>query len=99
MKDLLAMISGLERPKLLVRAARFGVDDYDRGRHLDRILKSETLPRTGPAILRLLEREAALEDRRTSAAADYSVAQHIEVLIALMGEARILRAAHLPTAP
>ncbi len=99
MKDLQAMISGLRRPKLLVRAARFGVDEYNRSRHLGRILRSEALPRTGPAILRLLEIEAGLEDRRVAGAADYSVARHVEVLIALMGEARILRAMQTPAAP
>ena len=99
MKDLQAMISGLRRPKLLVRAARFGVDEYNRTRHLGRILRSEALPRTGPAILRLLEVEATLEDRRVAGTADYSAARHVEVLIALMGEARILRAMQAPVAP
>ena len=99
MKDLQAMISGLRRPKLLVRAARFGVDEYNRSRHLGRILKCEALPRTGPAILRLLEVEAGLEDRRVAGAADYSAARHVEVLIALMGEARLIRAIQTPAAP
>ena len=36
--------------------------------------------------------EAALNERRAQHAADYAVARHVEVLIALMGEARLLRA-------
>ncbi len=86
------MIAGLNRPRLLVRAARFGVDDYDRGTHLTRLLGAGHLPRTGEAIVRLIDLEADLNDRRTGAFADYSIARHVAVLIALMGEARLLRA-------
>lgn len=96
MQDLFGMINALNRPKLLVRAARFGVDEYSRDRHLSRILKQDALPRSGVAILKLLEIEADLEDRRTQKAADYSIARHVEVIIALMGEARVLRATTRP---
>ncbi len=86
------MIAALNRPRLLVRAARFGVEDYSRDRHLLRLLQCVSPPRPGEAILRLLDVEAAINARRLAAAADYSVARHVEVLIALMGEARIMRA-------
>lgn len=92
MQDLLGMIAGLNRPRLLVRAARFGVDDYDRRGQLPRLLACAGLPRHGEAIIRLLDLEAGINDRRVGAAADYSVARHVAVLIALMGEARLLRA-------
>ena len=86
------MIAGLNRPRLLVRAARFGVDDYDRRTQLPRLLGSLSLPRNGEAIMRLLDIEADINDRRVGAAAEYSSARHVAVLIALMGEARLLRA-------
>lgn len=92
MQDLLGMIAGLKRPSLLVGAARFGVDEYDRSRCLPRLLRSATAPKPGQAILRLLEIEADLNDMRKAKMADYAIARHVEVMIALMGEARVLRA-------
>lgn len=92
MQSILSMVAALKRPKLLIRTARFGVDDYNRSQHLPRILKTVALPRSGPAILQLLEIEEDMNNRRLAGSADYSVARHVEVLIALMGEARLLRA-------
>ena len=93
MQDLLSMISSLKRPRLLVGAARFGVDNYDRDACLPRLLHCAAAPKPGKAILALLELESAHNDRRKSKLGDYAVAQHVAVLIALMGEARMLRAA------
>jgi hypothetical protein len=93
MFDLLGMIAALDRPRLLVAAARFGVRDYDRARHLCRLIGGERPPRFGEAIIRLLEAESDLDAARRSGAADYSPARHVAVLSALLGEARLLRAA------
>jgi hypothetical protein len=93
MLDLLGMIAALDRPRLLVNAARLGVDDYSRTLHLPRLFKTTAAPRSGEAILKLLEMEAMLEERRKLQAADYTTARHVAVLIALLGEARFLRAA------
>jgi hypothetical protein len=98
MQDILSRVEGLKRPPLLVRAARFGLDDYNREGQLPRLLKVLSSPRSGEAILRLLEVEALLEERRIAQAADYSVARHVEVIIALMAEARLLRAIMRPAA-
>ena len=92
MQDLLGLIAGLNRPRLLVRAARFGVDEYNRSLHLPRLLGAGHLPRNGESIVRLIDMEADLNDRRVGATADYSIARHVAILIALMGEARLLRA-------
>lgn len=92
MQDILSMIASLNRPRLLVQAARFGVDNYNRLAHLPRLLGTIALPRSGPAILRLIEIEAVLNDKRMAEAADYSVARHVEILVAIMGEARQMRA-------
>lgn len=86
------MIGALQRPRLLVRAARFGVDDYCRERHLPRILRNLAPHRSGEAILQLLEIEVAMNAKRLQGLADYSVSRHVELLIALLGEARLVRA-------
>jgi len=38
MQDIMTQISQLKRPDLLVRAARFGIDEYSRTRHLPRFI-------------------------------------------------------------
>ena len=96
MLDLLSMISGLKRPGLLIRAARLGVEEYDRARHLPRLLRLAAAPKPGTAVIRLLEIEAEIDTSRRRKAADYSVARHLDVLIALLGEARIIRAGYEP---
>ncbi len=91
MKDILGLLNDLRRPRLLIRAARIGVQDYRRDPHLHRLLGYGALPRSGAAIMKLMELETDLDNRRRSADAGYSVARHVELLVALMGEARILR--------
>jgi len=80
----------LRRPKLLIRAARFGLADYDRERDLRRLMHAPAAPAPGRAVTRLIEAEARLEDIRKSGGAAYSPARHVEILIALMAEARLL---------
>lgn len=92
MQDILSRVRQLNRPRLLVSAARFGVDDYVRNTHLPRCLGTIALPRHGAALMRLLEIEAELNDGRIAHRADYSVARHVEALIAIMGEARLFEA-------
>ena len=86
----LAILSRLRRPKLLIRAARFGLADYNRDRDLRRVMRAPAAPTPATAVSRLLEEEAHLEDIRKSGGAAYSPARHVEVLIALMAEARLL---------
>jgi hypothetical protein len=95
MQDLIGLLSNLRRPRLLIRAARFGAQDYSRNRHLRRLLGYGALPRSGPALIRLMELEADLDTARQTGGADYSVARHLDILIAMMGEAKLLRATHL----
>ncbi|WP_417719176.1 DUF6477 family protein [Salipiger sp.] len=92
MQDILTILHSLRRPRLLIRAARFGADDYRRDTHLTRILGIGPLPRSGAAIMRLMEIEAELDERRRAADAGYSVARHVEVLAVMMGEARLFQA-------
>lgn len=92
MQDLLSMLNTLRRPGLLIRAARLGAQDYSRTRHLQRLLGYGALPRHAPALMRLLEIEGTLNDQRCNADAGYSLPRHVDILIAMMGEAHLLRA-------
>ncbi|OOY33702.1 hypothetical protein BMI88_06125 [Thioclava sp. F36-6] len=79
----------LRRPRLLIRAARHGLSDYSRKRDLKRVLRMSELPRPGTALRALMAEEAALDQARRAGEATYSVARHIELLIALLAEARL----------
>ena len=89
MIDPLAHLQTLSRPKLLVRAARIGLCEYNRERSLRRILPGQTLPPPGQAFDALIEREDALDQTRRHGGAAYSAARHVEVLTALINEARL----------
>jgi len=97
MQDLMSMLNSLHRPRLLVRAARLGAQDYRRDRHLQRILGYGHLPRSAAALLRLIDLERGLNNQRQADDAGYSLPRHVDVLIAMMGEAQLLRATQ-PTA-
>ncbi|MBQ2263351.1 MAG: hypothetical protein II336_18565 [Loktanella sp.] len=92
MLDLMTRIRRLQRPSLLARAARFGADDYRRETYLPRLLKTDVLPRPAAAIMTLLAIEADLDRRRIAGDAPYSPGRHVEFLIAIAGEARLLQA-------
>jgi len=92
MLDMLSTLNALRRPSLLIRAARFGLAEYRRSIHLPRVLGIDPLPRSGEALMLLMDLEAELESHRKKRAADYSAARHVDVLIAMMGEAQIVRA-------
>lgn len=90
MKDLHSMLCDLRRPGLLIRAARSGVAEYNRSPHLRRVLGSNAPERPAEAVMRLLEIEADLNAERLVRAAQYSTVRHVDVLVALMAEARLL---------
>lgn len=90
MTDLAATLSTLRRPRLLIRAARFGQRDYDRARDLRRLLRAETAPDPDQALVRLIAAEVQIDDIRRARAAEYSVSRHVALLIAIMAEARLL---------
>ena len=89
MSELHSQIACLNRPRLLIRAARIGLADYRRTRMLRALLAgSRTVE---DIVARLIEHEAHAEAQRRAGEASYSVARHVEILISLMAEAR-----HLP---
>lgn len=85
----LDLLARLRRPRLLISAARIGLADYDRSRDLKRLFRASELPSPSRALVRLMDEEEQLERTRVSGDAAYSVSRHVEILIALMGEARI----------
>ncbi len=95
MKDILSILNDLRRPRLLIRAAREGAQEYCRDSHLKRHLGYGALPRSGPALMKLMEIEGVLNDQRHREDAGYSLIKHVDVLIAMMGEARLLRTSHM----
>ena len=90
MQDFRTFLSQLRRPRLLVRAARHGLQDYRRDRDLTRLIRTGACPRPEVALEHLFETEEMLEATRRAGDATYSIARHIEVLIAMMAEARLL---------
>ncbi len=89
MSDFQAILANLRRPRLLMHAARFGLGDYRRERDLRRLVGGEHTPER--TVATLLSVEERLEETRLAGDAGYSVARHIDVLIALLAEARLLR--------
>jgi hypothetical protein len=89
MTDCRTLLSTLRRPRLLMRAARFGLSDYRRERDLRRYVERAGSPEE--TVTSLMTVEAGLERTRIAGDAAYSVARHIEVLIAILAEARFLR--------
>ena len=98
MQDILSMLAALRRPRLLMRAARIGAEDYRRTVHLPRLLGYGQVPRHGAALLRLVEIEQDLNKQRIENEAAYNLLRHIDVMIAIVGESRIMRAAQPTTA-
>lgn len=90
MQDLYSRLTALSRPRLLARSARLGARSYCRKRDLPRVLGYGTLPRPAVAALQLMELEQEMEDSRKRGEAGYSLIRHVELLIALAGEAEYL---------
>lgn len=99
MQDIMTMLQQLHRPRLLMKAARIGADDYRRAVHLPRLLGYGNLPRHGAALMKLVEIEDALNEQRVTDGSGYNLLRHIDVLIAIVGETRVLRAAQEPFEP
>lgn len=90
MKDVHSMLANLRRPRLLVRAARHGLQDYRRDRDLRRLIAPGPAITPDAAMAHLLDAEAQIETTRRAGDASYSIARHVELLIALMAEARLI---------
>jgi len=91
MLDIKSLLGNLKRPRLLVRAARFGIDDYRRETDLPRTLNVHNIPRPGDALMQLVDLEEELNAQRINKDASYSIARHIDALTAIMSEARTFK--------
>lgn len=87
MTNILPKLNRLRRPRILIRAARHGMKNYFRDRDLPRILRAAALPCPATAFDRLLFEEDQIEAKRKTGDASYSIARHVELLIALLSEA------------
>jgi hypothetical protein len=87
MTDLTTFLTQIRRPKLLVRAARMGLQTYRAERDLSAVFSTDA--RRGDRVRSLIEREQQLEDGRLSGDSAYSIQSHVGVLIALLAEARM----------
>ena len=90
MTDFRTLLADLRRPRLLIRAARFGVADYKRDRDLRRLINASPHAAPETALPQLFSAEEQLEKTRRAGDAAYSISQHIELLIAMIAEARLL---------
>ena len=90
MTDFRSFLSTLRRPRLLIQAARFGICDYRRDRDLRRLIGAVTPPAPDRALPALIEAEERAEATRQAGDATYSITRHVELMIALMAEARLL---------
>lgn len=84
-------LSALRRPRLLIKAARLGLDCYNRRSALRRLLPDGHVPTPSKALECLIKAEAEVNHERENGAASYSAMRHIELLAAMMAEARLLR--------
>jgi hypothetical protein len=92
MQDLMTQIATLRRPRLLIRAARIGAQSYRREARLPRLLGYGVSLRLGPTVVRLMALEAEMNEKRENGDAGYSIAAHVDLLTAIMGEYQLLRA-------
>lgn len=90
MSDFRQMLAEIWRPRLLIRAARFGMTEYNRDRDLKRLLASDGPASPERAVPQLIAEEQKLEATRQAGEAGYSLTRHIEILIALLSELRLL---------
>jgi len=70
MLDIHSILAKLKRPKLLVRAARYGMDEYRRDVDLLRTLEVLSVPRPGDALMQLVSLEEEYNAQRINKDAD-----------------------------
>lgn len=92
-------LDALSRPRLLVDAARHGLSCYERRRDLRRMLRVAIPADARAALQKLIPIEADLERRRTTEGRSYVPTRHVDILIALMAEARDFKAQRPAEAP
>ncbi len=97
MKDIMSAVRSLSRPRLLISAARHGQQDYSRDRMLLRLIGANPGAAPQEVLPKLVEVEAVMEKARKDDDGSYSVARHVELLIAVIAEFRLLPKQPRPT--
>lgn len=97
MTDILSLVSRLERPRLLMQAARHAARDYRRERALPRLLHEQPLPGSCETLQRLMMMEEMCEEARRRGAG-YGAARHVEIMAAILGETCAFARTRLPQA-
>jgi hypothetical protein len=90
MSEIAQALAALRRPRLLLDAARHGSADYRRDRDLTRLLRAARPPEPAAAVAQLLIEENRLEEARRAGDGSYSPRRHVDLLSALLAEARAL---------
>ena len=89
MSQIVELITALRRPRILVQAARHGVQSYDSKREIMKLTGYNSS--TAEALVDCLARRERLLDReRREGSETYDMHQHIQVLTALLAELRPL---------
>ena len=86
-----SLIPTLRRPGILVRSTQAGLEWYRRDSHLRRLLGPSRTPAIGAALPQLIEAEERLEAERRGCHLGYSAVRHVSLLIAILGEAQLMR--------
>ena len=88
MTDYRTSVQQLQRPKMLIHAARMGLSDYRRERDLRRLGHISLPPEQ--ALPHLLQAEEQAEDKRRRGDLGYSPLHHVDLLIAVLAELSLL---------
>ena len=79
-----AQLNTLQRPKLLIRAARSAIAEFRWGRDLKMVKGGNESLNTHRLFESLIEEERRLNEERVECDAAYNVRKHIRILTALM---------------
>lgn len=78
------------RPKILMQAAKIGLQTYRRETDLKKILGSRGTSDQNQIISQLSDREIELEEARKNGNAAYDMNKHIQIMTALLQELYLL---------
>ena len=87
MTHLNTQLSNMHRPKLLIRAARAGIQHYSRNRDLKRISGVPANTTSIRVLDSLIRVENQMNEDRKLGDASYSIRKHVGVMTALLAEA------------
>ncbi|SLN18546.1 hypothetical protein PSA7680_00645 [Pseudoruegeria aquimaris] len=93
MDDPAPLLAAIRRPRLLLSAAQHVCLNYNRSRDLPRLLGLLSPRDMAGCLQALVGAEQTMETKRKTGDATYSITRHIQLLAALISEARLTSAA------